>query len=66
MSDEQIRTTRLPRREERWREGVLRLMARADGWVMFRRPGCIPGTMTEREWNELPAPNAIAELDGVK
>jgi hypothetical protein len=55
-----------PRREERWREGVLRLMARADGWVMCRRPGYVPFVMPEREWDELPLPNAIAKMDNVK
>jgi hypothetical protein len=64
MSEPRDQPTRL-RREERWREGVLRLMARADGWVMCRRPGCIPFTMTERQWNELPLPTSIAELDDV-
>jgi len=57
-NDRPLQTTRR-RREERWREGVLRLMARADGYVMCRRPGCVPFIMTERQWNELPA--SVAE-----
>lgn len=47
-------------REERWRVGpsghgdFVRLMARADGYVMVRHSGCIPFVITEREWDALP------------
>lgn len=30
--------------------GPGRVMAVADGWVMWRRPGCMPGLMTAAEW----------------
>lgn len=36
------------------RYGPLRLMTRAEGYVMFRRPHAIPYCMTEKEWQELP------------
>lgn len=43
------------RREERQDYyGILYLMAEADGWVMVRRPSCMPFTMTRREWDKLP------------
>lgn len=34
--------------------GKVRCLARANGFVMFARPGCIPGTMPVREWDGLP------------
>ncbi len=33
--------------------GEIRLMARAQNWVMVRRKGCIPFTMMEKEWNAM-------------
>lgn len=39
----------------KWHEGAeSREMARANGWVMVRRPGCIPYTMFAKEWDVLP------------
>lgn len=32
-----------------------REMARADNWVMARRPGCIPYTISAKEWDALPS-----------
>jgi hypothetical protein len=38
----------------KWHDGrESREMARANGWVMVRRPGCIPYTMFAREWDSL-------------
>lgn len=40
----------------RWHNGAeSREMARANGWVMVRRPGCAPYTIGEREWDALPS-----------
>lgn len=33
--------------------GRINLMARSSGWVMVRRPGCIPYTMPEKDWAAL-------------
>lgn len=33
--------------------GPLRFMAVADGYVMVRRPGCVPFVMHERDWRKL-------------
>ena len=33
--------------------GEFRLMARCEGYVLFRRVGRMPCVMTEREWNEM-------------
>jgi hypothetical protein len=33
--------------------GEFRLMARAEGYVMFRRKGCAAHVMTEAEWDRL-------------
>jgi len=39
--------------ERRWDRGSISvLMAEANGWVMVRRPGCIPYTMPLSEWRE--------------
>lgn len=32
----------------------VRLMARSAGYLMVRRPGCIPFVMTEEQWAKLP------------
>ena len=34
--------------------GRVRYMAHADGYVMARRPGCIPFVVAQREWLSLP------------
>ncbi len=34
--------------------GRLRYMAHAKGYVMVRRPGCIPFVMDEKDWLALP------------
>ncbi len=40
----------------KWHNGhESREMARADNWVMVRRPGCIPYTMFAKEWDGLPS-----------
>jgi hypothetical protein len=33
--------------------GEIRLMARADGHVMVRRPRCMPFVLTEKQWHNL-------------
>jgi len=40
------------RRFDQW--GQFRLMVRAEGYVMVRRPRAIPFVMPEKEWQELP------------
>lgn len=37
-------------------------MAEADGYVMVRRPGCIPYVMSKRKWEALPLSGSIAKL----
>ena len=37
-----------------WKDGPIRLMASADGYVMVRRPGKLPFVLTAAEWGELP------------
>ncbi len=32
-----------------------KFMARADGYVMVRRKGCLPYVMSEKDWLALPA-----------
>lgn len=34
--------------------GKLRLMATAEGYVMVRRPGCMPFVMAAKDWEKLP------------
>jgi hypothetical protein len=41
--------------------GPLRLLAKAEGWCMVRRPGCAPFVMHEKEWTQLPSLEAIQE-----
>lgn len=42
------------KRERRWdRYGPLVKMAEADGWLLVRRPYCLPGAMSRREWDRL-------------
>lgn len=40
---------------ERWYDGFgeVRVMAIADGWIMARRPGCIPFVTYMTQWYEL-------------
>ena len=33
--------------------GEVVFMAQADGWIMVRRPRCVPFTMTKNEWSAL-------------
>lgn len=33
-------------------EGPVTFMAAADGYVMVRRPGCLPFVVPVRDWNE--------------
>lgn len=48
----------------RWHNGAeSRFMAEANGWVMVRRPGCVPYTVFKRDWLELPAAEESAKLD---
>lgn len=44
------------------RDAVSVKMAEADGYVMVRRPGCIPYVMSKRKWEALPLSGAIAKL----
>lgn len=37
-----------------YKDGRVNYMAHADGWVMVRRPGCIPYTVTMADWLALP------------
>lgn len=51
-------------KEARWHNGrESRLMAMADGWVMVRRPGAAPYTMTSKEWADLPDVETGRELE---
>lgn len=44
------------KRTSKWHNGdESREMARADNWVMVRRPGRIPYTMFAKEWDALPS-----------
>lgn len=46
----------MAKRIAKWDRGdESREMARADNWVMVRRPGCIPYTMFAKEWDALPS-----------
>jgi hypothetical protein len=46
----------LPKGERRKdAHGELRLVGRAEGYVMCRRKGCAVNVMSEREWQKLPA-----------
>ena len=40
--------------EEQGDGGRVRLMARSGGYVMVRRPRCIPFVLTEKEWARMP------------
>lgn len=43
-------------RSPKWHNnGESRFMAEKDGWVMVRRSGCVPYTVTKREWLALPS-----------
>jgi hypothetical protein len=43
-------------KEPRWHGvGESRYMAHADGYVMVRRPHCMPYVMAEKEWLALPS-----------
>lgn len=37
-----------------WRDGPIRAMACANGYVMARRPHCVPFVMSVKEWLALP------------
>lgn len=47
--------------------GKVRFMAAADGYVMCRRPGCIPFVVPASDWNEwpevVPAPQPRSERE---
>lgn len=44
----------MAKREHRYdRHGRIRLVARAEGYVMARRPGCAPFVLTERKWDSM-------------
>lgn len=36
------------------RENRVRLMARSGGYVMVRKPRCMPFVLTEKDWAKLP------------
>lgn len=42
--------------------GVVRLVVIAEGWVMVRRPRCIPFLVEASVWNQWPECNAHAHL----
>lgn len=35
-------------------DGPVRFMTRSGGYVMARRPGCVPFVLSEKEWMALP------------
>jgi uncharacterized Fe-S cluster-containing radical SAM superfamily protein len=50
----------------RWRKTIegferLRLMARAEGYVMVRYKGCAPFIMREKDWIALPVAEPVGE-----
>ena len=54
MARDRVPADKMMRRRHPVDGGQLKPMAFADGYVMARRPGCIPFVMTEREWQKLP------------
>lgn len=52
--DEIERGTRLQHRAGSPHEGPITVMAKADGYVMVRRPGCAPFVLSVREAASLP------------
>lgn len=47
----------------KWHNGAeSREMARANGWVMVRRPGGVPYTVFAKEWDALPAAEFAREM----
>lgn len=44
------------------RYGEFRLLAAAEGWVLYRRKGAATGAMTIREWDDLPRFAALADM----
>lgn len=44
--------------------GKVRFMTRSGGYVMARRPRCVPFVMSEKEWNRLPAFEEATPSDG--
>ena len=52
--------------KRRDRFGRIDFMAAANGYVMVRRPGCIPFVMREKEWSDLPEFKALREPSGEK
>ncbi|QGA55910.1 hypothetical protein [Brucella sp. 2280] len=54
----------MAKRIAKWDRGLeSREMARADNWVMVRRPGCTPYTMFAKEWDALPSVEEGRRLD---
>ena len=52
------RPVRLPRPVRRFdKHGEIRLMATSGGYVMVRRPGCIPFVLSLKEWSLLALAN---------
>jgi len=49
-----VRSIKRERRAHPQDGGPVIEMARADGYVMARRPRCIPFVVTEREWRTWP------------
>lgn len=52
--------TKRKREQRHDKGGPLTKMAEADGWVMVRRPHCIPFAITVKEWDAL-SPDAMIE-----
>lgn len=45
------------------REQRIRFMARSGGYVMVRRPRCVPFCLTEKQWAKLPFFEALTQKD---
>lgn len=47
--------------ERKDRHGIIRSMAAAEGYVMVRRPGCMPFVLSGKEWARMRTPAAYDE-----
>jgi hypothetical protein len=46
--------------------GPARFMVEAEGWVMARRPGCIPFLIARDEWEALPLCDRSGKIEEPK
>lgn len=44
--------------------GEIRYMTRSGGYVMCRRPRCMPFVLSEKDWNKLPTQSSVASKEG--